>query len=78
MKNLVANIKTGVAKVQTKAMMKMAGCKTEGGDHLLEVLGTIIIAVVVLIYFRDAIVNIFKSGITTTETQVNNLFTPAS
>lgn len=77
MKNLVSKIKTGAAKVQTKAMMKMAGCKTEGGDHLLEVLGTIIIAVVVLIFFRDEIINMFKSAMNTTTTEVNNLFTPA-
>ena len=51
------------AKAQTKCMMRLAKVKDnsrkwEPGDHLLEVLGTIIIAVVILILFRGAILEI--------------------
>lgn len=49
--------------------------KTEAGSHLLEVLGTIIIAVIILIYFRAQIVNLFSNAIGQTTSSVNNLFT---
>lgn len=61
--------------VGNKAMLRMAGVKTEDGDHLLEVLGTIIIAVVILIFFRDQIVSLFSGAINNTTRSVNGLFT---
>lgn len=67
-------LKAAVARVENKLMMRMAGA-TESGDHLLEVLGTIIIAVVILIFFREQIVNLFKGAIDNTTTSVNGLFT---
>lgn len=71
-------LKNFAAKLQTKAMMAVAGAtQKEKGDHLLEVLGTIIIAVVVLILFKGAIVNIFTSALNETTTSVNNLFSNA-
>ena len=75
----MAKIKNFATRVQTGIMMRMAGVpaetKTERGDHLLEVLGTIIIAVVLLILFKDAIVNIFQKALNNTTTSVDNLFT---
>ena len=46
----------------------------EPGDHLLEVLGTIIIAVVLLALFKDKIKEIFTTALGTTSGRVNDLF----
>lgn len=71
----MSKVKTALLNAKTKMMMRMVGVKSEEkGDHLLEVLGTIIIAVVILILFKDAIVNIFNSALGNTTTSVNNLF----
>lgn len=70
-------LKNFATKFQNGLMMKMAGVTTEveKGDHLLEVLGTIIIAIVILIMFKDSITNIFKSALGETTNSVNGLFT---
>lgn len=74
-------LKSLATKFQNGLMMKMAGVttvqetETERGDHLLEVLGTIIIAVVILILFKDSITNIFKNALGQTTNSVNDLFT---
>lgn len=79
MKNLINKIKYGAMCAQNKMVMAMAGVKTEreSGDHLLEVLGVIIIAVVLLVFFRGALVNMFQTAISNTQTQVTGLFNPA-
>ena len=71
-------IKSAVKRMETKAMMKIAGVNMEAGDHLLEGLGTIIIAVVILILFKSAILNIFTSALNNTTTSVSNLFSNAT
>lgn len=65
-----------ITNAQTKLMMRMAGVKPEmeKGDHLLEVLGTIIIAVVLLIMFKGRITNLFQNALTATDSSVTNLF----
>ena len=67
-------VKNFISNLQTKAMCRMVGVKTENGDHLLEVLGTIIIAVVLLVFFRAQIVNLFNNAITSTTNSVNSMF----
>ena len=67
-------MKTALLRAQNSFMMRRAGVKTEKGDHLLEVLGTIIIAVVVLTLFRGTVLNIFTSALGRTTTSVNELF----
>ena len=69
MKKMFQNAK---AKISNYVMCKAAG--VECGDHLVEVLGTIIIAVVILIFFRSQIVNMFNSMMNETNTKVNQLF----
>lgn len=54
---------------------KRCGVKMEDGDHLVEVLGTIIIAVVILILFKNKIGDMFKSMMDTTDKEVGELFT---
>lgn len=77
-------LKSFATKFQNDLMMKMAGVtsvsetETEKGDHLLEVLGTIIIAVVILILFKDSITSIFKNALGQTTNSVNGLFTNVS
>lgn len=77
-------LKSFATKFQNGLMMKMAGVtsvketETEKGDHLLEVLGTIIIAVVILILFKDSITSIFKNALGQTTNSVNGLFTNVS
>jgi hypothetical protein len=46
----------------------------EEGDHLLEVLGTIIIAVVILIFFRSQMVDMFQNAMNGTSNRVNEMF----
>ena len=72
-------IKNFVTKAQTKVMMLGAGVKTEEpktekGDHLIEVLGVIIIAVALLALFKDKITNIFNNSLNSTEKNMNTLF----
>jgi len=64
-------------QIKNAIEMRVAGVK-EPGDHLLEVLGVIIIAVIILIFFRGQIVNMFNSAMTNTTQEVNNLFNPVS
>lgn len=76
---VVNRVRAFAAKTQAKCMMKLAKVrdereKWEPGDHLLEVLGTIIIAVVILILFRGAIINIFTNALNRTQENVLNLF----
>lgn len=54
---------------------KQCGVKMEDGDHLVEILGTIIIAVVILIFFRQQITDMFNNMMTQTNTKVDQLFT---
>lgn len=77
-----SNIRAGFAMLKTKAMMTTAGVscddEIEKGDHLLEVLGTIIIAVVILVLFRGVIVNIFTNALSNTQSTVLELFNNAT
>ena len=70
-------MKTILRNMQTRAMYKMTGVSYEEGDHLLEILGTIIIAVVLLIFFRKELVSLFTSAIGKTSNSVNEMFTNA-
>ena len=70
-------MKNLITRAQTAFMMYRVGVKperTEKGDHLLEVLGTIIIAVVILILFKGVIVNIFTNALNKTSGSVDGLF----
>lgn len=72
-------IKTALAKGYTNFAMRQCGVKPladnkEKGDHLVEVLGTIIVAVVLLFLFRNQLKNIFTSALNSTGTATNELF----
>ena len=69
-------MKTAFLGMKNRLMLRAAGVRPEmeKGDHLLEVLGTIIIAVVILILFKGTIVNIFNSALGQTTNSVTNLF----
>ena len=72
-------IKNFVTKAQTKVMMLGAGVKTEEpktekGDHLIEVLGVIIIAVALLALFKDKITTIFSDSLNSTSNSMGTLF----
>lgn len=54
---------------------KQCGVKMEDGDHLVEILGTIIIAVVILIFFRQQVTDMFNNMMNQTNTKVDQLFT---
>lgn len=75
MKKLARKLGTLKDRFMSYVMLKQCGVQTEAGDHLVEVLGTIIIAVVVLILFREQITNLFKTIMTKTNNQVDSLFT---
>ena len=66
--------KNGIVRVQNAVMLKNGGCKLESGDHLIEVLGTIIVAVFLLFIFRNSIANIFNNATASTETKLNSMF----
>ena len=59
--------------LRTKAAVLTRGKSVEAGDHLLEVLGTIIIAVVILVLFKDQIVGIFNNSLGQTSTAIDGL-----
>ena len=71
-------MKSKLTKLHTNFMMRMAGVTPdyEDGDHLLEVLGVIIIVVILLVFFRSKITDLFKNTINNTTTQVNNMLNP--
>ena len=50
--------------------------KKEDGDHLVEVLGTIIIAVVILVFFRQQIVDLFNDMMDSVSQKTTDLFNP--
>lgn len=67
MKNLITRAKNVI-------LLRTAGCKTESGDHLIEVLGTIIIAAFLLFLFRGKISDIFSTVLNKTSENLLNLF----
>lgn len=72
----VNSVKTSYLKVKNDIMLRQCGIipEKEEGDQLLEVVGTIAVAVVILIFFRKQIVGIFTSSFDKTSTSVNDLF----
>ena len=48
--------------------------RKESGDHLVEILGTILIAVVVLLFFKDEILKIFEKVFDSVATSIESLF----
>lgn len=80
-------LKNAKARFENTLMLRMGGVrpdhsdsknnlKKEAGDHLLEVLGVIIIAVIILVFFRKEIIALFEGAIGKTVASVNNLFDP--
>ena len=68
-----------ITKIQNEAMLRAAHVRTEeGASSLLENLGLIILAVVLLILFREQLVGLFTSALENTTTQINNLFSSAT
>jgi len=82
MRNFANKAKEKALMFKNRAMLRMAGCtdldKLEAGDQLLEVLGIIIIAVVILIFFRKQIIDLFKNAMTNTNTKIQGLFNDAT
>lgn len=74
MRKIAEKFQAVKAKAYNYIACKQCGVDVESGDHLVEVLGTIIIAVVILIFFREKITDLFKNMITETSNKVNNLF----
>lgn len=73
-------IANALRNFETKVALYNAGCDTrEDGDHLVEVLGVIVIAVVVLLLFRTQIVDLFTNAMATVKTKIiDTLFTDAA
>ena len=68
-----------ITKLENKAMLRAAHVRTEdGASSLLENLGLIILAVVLLILFRDQLTSLFTSALENTTNQINNLFSSAT
>lgn len=77
MKNLISKAKIGFTTAKNKAMLAACGIKEkrESGDHLVEVLGVIIVAVVLLFLFKGKIIDIFTTFMNKTNTELDTLFT---
>ena len=67
-----------LTQLHNEAKMALAGAavKKENGDHLLEVLGIIIIALVILVLFRNVMVPKFNHAVTQTGNVMDNLWNP--
>lgn len=65
-----------LAMLRNEVGMALAGAKVreEKGDHLLEVLGVIIIAIVILVLFRNALVPKFREATDATSNVMKNLW----
>ena len=74
MRKIAEKFQAAKAKAYNYIACKQCGVEVESGDHLVEVLGTIIIAVVILIFFREQITALFNNMIKETSNKVNNLF----
>ena len=74
MRKIAEKFQLAKAKAYNYIACKQCGVDVESGDHLVEVLGTIIIAVVILIFFRKQITDLFNNMIKETSNKVNNLF----
>ena len=62
-------------KLAAKAAgLKAARAEKENGDHLIEVLGTIIIAIVLLVLFRAQVTELFKQILQQTTNRAGELF----
>ena len=66
-----------LTQLQNEAKMALAGAavKKENGDHLLEVLGIIIIALVILVLFRNVMVPKFSDAVNHTGNTMDALWT---
>ena len=65
---------TGLAAQKAKAAL----VKTERGDHLVEVLGTILIALVLLAFFRKQLVSAITTVMQNLTTKFSELFQDAN
>jgi len=74
MKMFANKIKEKFEKVKNCILTQSFVSDKEDGDHLLEVLGVIIIAVVLLIFFKDKITAVFQDAIVKTADNVNALW----
>lgn len=81
-KNLSNKITSAKNRIFNYIACKQCGvtieAKKEDGDHLVEVLGTIIIAVVILVFFRKQIVDLFTKMMDGVSNKTNGLFDPAT
>lgn len=69
-----------VARLKNRMMLRMAGVKPEmeSGDQLVEILGIIAIACVLLFLFKDQLIKIFNNMIAKSNTQMDTLFEAAT
>jgi len=77
MKKVLTKAQTKFLKAKTDFMMMNAGVRpeVERGDHLIEILGVILIVVVILIFFKDKVSALFENMMGKTTDSVNGLFT---
>ena len=73
----IAQLRAMIAIKEAKENIKNYASEVESGDHLLEVLGTIIIAIVILVMFREKIIAVFDNALGKTTNQMDNLFNDA-
>lgn len=69
MRNKIQYLK---AVISNKVMS--LGAKTEDGGHLVEVLGTIAIAIFLLVLFRGQLQNVFNNAMSSVATKLQGLF----
>ena len=76
-------MKNKLMRLQTEGMMFLAGVKPTkvknvkkepGATHLIEILGTVIIAVIILYIFKDALTELFQNIVDKTKEQIMALF----
>ncbi len=74
---MLENMNRKIRGVYSSFILKLRkiGNHKEQGSHLVEVLGVIVIAIILLIIFRDEIIGIWNTAINSLSDGANNIFT---
>lgn len=76
----MSKMKNAIIGLKNRTMLRLAGIKPEkeSGMELIEVLGLIAVAVVIIFLFKDYLIEIFNSFMKKENTELDKLFNAAT